>query len=150
MKESMNRYRRPARLAFLAVLGLVTIFFVVKRSRATVGTISKADLSGAWQMTFFGDTGCGLSSMVANVTLGTTGTGTATIVTHGQCGDSTVTGQPFTITSLSSNGSGKAGMSCGTGCGFTFQIQVAPDRSVFNLADLTDTGNFLGGVAIHQ
>jgi hypothetical protein len=51
---------------------------------------------------------------------------------------------------LDSNGSGTAGLTCGAGCGFTFQIQVAPDRTVFNLVDVTDPNNFLEGVAIHQ
>jgi hypothetical protein len=62
-----------------------------------------------------------------------------------------VTGpQTFNIISLNSNGSGTAGLTCGTGCGWTFAIQVAPDRSSFNMVDVTDPGNFLEGTAIHQ
>ena len=66
------------------------------------------------------------------------------------CGDSVTTGNTFTITSLTANGTGTAGLTCGTGCGWTFAIQVAPDRSTFNLVDLTDPNNFLEGVAVHQ
>ena len=54
---------------------------------------------------------------------------------------------------MSSNGSGTASLTCNNqvGCGWTFKIQVAPDRTVFNLVDITDVGNnFLEGVAIHQ
>jgi len=36
----------------------------------------------------------------------------------------------------------------GTGMGTA--IQVAPDRSSFNMVDVTDPGNFLEGTAIHQ
>jgi hypothetical protein len=68
----------------------------------------------------------------------------------GPCGDNTLTGQTFTITALDSHGSGTAGLSCGPGCGFTFAIQVAPNREVFNLVDVTDPRNFWEGTAIHQ
>jgi len=66
------------------------------------------------------------------------------------CGDSTATNLPITITSLASNGSGTANLSCGSGCGFNFHIQVSADRSTFNLVDVSDPGNFLEGTAIHQ
>lgn len=50
------------------------------------------------------------------------------------------TDQTFTIDSLSSNGSGTAGLSCGSGCGWVFRIQVAPNHQIANLTDV-DTAN---------
>jgi hypothetical protein len=99
-----------------------------------------------------GNTGCGLSAMQATFNLNSSGIGTATITGHGQCGDSVTTGQTFAVNTLSSNGSGTAGLTCGTGCGWTFNIQVAPDRSTFSLVDVSSANpnNYLAGVAIHQ
>jgi hypothetical protein len=122
-------------------------------SEASIGTITKADLSGAWKMTLVGNTGCGLSSMLVTVTLNSAGTGTnATIKQHGQCGDSTSTGNTFTVKTLAANGSGTAGLSCGVGCGRELNIQVSPDRSTFNIVDVAavNPGNFIAGMAVHQ
>jgi hypothetical protein len=148
----MNPSRKLTRVVLLATLCLVAVITIVKVSRASVGTISKSDLSGPWLITLGGNTGCGLVSMVATATLNTSGTGPATLTTHGQCGNSVVTGQTLTIISLNSNGSGTAGLSCGTGCGWTLTLQVSPDRSTMNLADV-DTANanqFLVGSGVHQ
>jgi hypothetical protein len=142
-------YRHPLRMALLAVIMLSAIALFVKPSKATIGVISKADLYGNWQATYVGFTGCGQASGLADISLNGSGMGTATLQSHGQCGD--VTGpQTLNIISLNSNGSGTAGLTCGTGCGWTFAIQVAPDRSSFNMVDVTDPGNFLEGTAIHQ
>jgi hypothetical protein len=156
-EKTMNYIRQqmsPARFVLLSILCLAALVSWVKFSRASVGTITKADLSGAWQVSLvLANSGCGPMSVLVNFTLNSTGSATnATLVSHGSCGDSTVTGQTFTITSLNSNGSGMAGLSCGASCGWTFNIQVTPDRSVFNLVDVASAnpGNFLGGVAIHQ
>ena len=67
------------------------------------------------------------------------------------CGNTKTTGNTFTIQSLNSDGSG-VGLSCGTGCGFTFTIQVSPDRATFNVVDISnlDPGNYLVGEAGHQ
>jgi hypothetical protein len=148
-----SRTLRPQiRFVFLGVLCLVTIFSTAQLSSAT-GTITKSDLTGPWQITLIhGLSGCGVATDLVDVTLNSSGSGTATVKSHTQgCGDST-TSQTFTIISLSSNGSGTASLSCGTGCGFGFNIQVAPDRSMFNLVDVdpTNPGNFVEGVAIHQ
>jgi hypothetical protein len=67
-----------------------------------------------------------------------------------RCGDGAAKDLPITITSLAANGSGTANLSCGSGCGFNFSIQVAPDRSTLNLVDVSDPGNYLEGTAIHQ
>jgi len=145
----MKHLRKPVRIAVLALFGIVGVLSMVRISSAT-GYVNKADLAGNWEIAFGGFTGCGQSAELADVTLNGSGVGSATLHTHGNCGDSTVTGQTFTITSLKSNGSGTAGLSCGASCGWTFSIQVSPDRSTINLVDLTDPGNYLSGTAIHQ
>jgi hypothetical protein len=137
------------RIALLAVFGMAAALSLVTVSHAT-GNVSKSDLSGTWQIVLGGFTGCGQSTELATITLNASGAGTGTLQTHGSCGDSSLTGQTFTVSSLKANGSGTAGLSCGTGCGWAFTIQVSPDRSTFNLVDITDPGNFLEGTAIHQ
>jgi hypothetical protein len=138
-----------ARIALLVLLVAITVVSFVKSSKAT-GNISKGDLAGSWVLTAVGNTGCGISSELATISLTPAGTGTATLQTHGQCADSTLTGQSFTILSLKTNGEGTAGLSCGSGCGWTFTFQVSPDRSTMTLVDVTDPGNFLSGTAVHQ
>ncbi len=58
----------------------------------------------------------------------------------------------FTIQSLSANGSGTAFLSCGTGCGWNLNIQVAHNGQMFNMVDVTtgNPGNFVEGSAIRQ
>ena len=156
----MNLRDHPARVVVIALLTLVTVVSAVKLSRASIGVISKADLAGPWQATLIGNTGCGLVSMLVNFTLNSSGTATnATIVGHlsgpntATCVDGTVTtGQTFTISSLNSNGSGVAGLSCGPGCGWVFNIQVSPDRGVANLTDVSTLNPFNTptGTMIHQ
>jgi hypothetical protein len=143
----------PARVLVLGVLCLVALVSVAKRSKATIGTVTKADLSGPWAMTLTGVTGCGETTMYVTFTLNSSGSGTTTTTGHSAaCGDNTTTGNPFTINTLNSNGSGTANLSCGSGCGWNLNIQVAPDRSAFNLVDVSaaNPGNFLEGTAIHQ
>lgn len=126
---------------------------MVRTVEAGIGTITKPDLSGNWQMTLGGVTGCGSSTMLVNFALNTNGVANnATIKMHGQCGDSTVTGQTFQIITLNANGSGTANLSCGAGCGWNLNIQISPDRGIFNVIDVdpANPGNFIHGVAIHQ
>jgi len=152
----MSKIRRqvsPARVALLGVVCLAVLFSWVKLSRATIGNISKADLTGPWAMTLTGDTGCGISTSYVTFTLNSSGSGSATITSHTSgCGNPVSTGMPFTINTLSANGSGTAGLSCGTGCGWEFNIQVSPDRSMFNIVDVSPSnpGNYLEGTAVHQ
>jgi hypothetical protein len=154
-EEIRNRFRRwiaPARLAFIAVLSLGLVASSVRLSSAT-GTITKLDLVGAWAATLTGDTGCGITTLYVTFTLAPSGSGTAMYQSHSSgCGDGTQTGVTFAIQSLSPNGSGTAGLSCGVSCGWTFNIQVSPDRSTFNLVDVSpaNPGNYLEGTAIHQ
>ncbi len=66
------------------------------------------------------------------------------------CGPSSNT-QTFTTESLNTNGTGTAGLTCGVGCGWTFNIQVGPNKQVFNLVDVVDVaGNNLAGTAVKQ
>ena len=121
--------------------------------------ITIGELQGKWQATLlWSNSGCGPMSGLLNFTFGTNGTtSTATLTTNsgrtstGQCGPSTST-QSFTIQSLKPNGSGTAGLTCGAGCGWQFNIQVAPDVSVFNLVDVDpeNPGNYVEGTAIRQ
>jgi hypothetical protein len=147
----MKKYARVTGLAALAVIAIVAM---ARPSKASIGTISKADLSGSWQMTMVGQTGCGMGTTLYTFTLN--GAGVASNVTgtshSAGCGDGTTTGNTLTIITLNGNGTGTAGLTCGTGCGFTLNIQVAPDRSVFNVVDVStlDPGNYIQGVAVHQ
>jgi hypothetical protein len=147
----MQNRRKFARLVLPVALCLIASLALVKRSSATIGNITKADLTGPWVVSLYAQTGCGVGTSQVNFTLNAVGVSTAaTNKVHNSCGDSTTTGNTFTITSLNTNGSGTAGLTCGTGCGWTFNIQVAPDRSTFTLVDLTDPLNYLQGTAVHQ
>ena len=140
-----------APLTLLCLLTVVAVLSMSVPSSAN-GNILKSDLAGTWFITLHRNTGCGLVAMTTNTTLNTSGKGTATRTTHGQCGDSTVTGQTFTIQSLGANGYGTANLTCGTACGWNLNIQVSPDRSTFNLVDVSSAnpGNFMSGQATHR
>jgi hypothetical protein len=56
----------------------------------------------------------------------------------------------FHVQSLKPNGSGTAGLTCGEGCGWQFNIRVAPNVSIFNLVDVDNGGNYVIGTAIRQ
>ena len=119
----MNLPAHPARLVVIGLLSLTTVASAVKFSRASIGNIRKADLTGPWQATLIGNTGsgCGLVGMLVTFNLNSPGTATnASITTHlrgpptSGCTDGSVTtDQTFTVSSLHSNGSGIAGLSCG-------------------------------------
>jgi len=149
-ENTIKDHRRSARLVFGVTLMLVTITLFSIPSSATIGNIVKSDLTGTWQIALTGTTGCGKVAMQATATLNSAGKGTATLTTHGDCGDSTLSGQTFNINTLATNGSGTAGLSCGTACGWNFNIQVSPDRTRFNLVDVStvNPGNYVQGVAI--
>jgi len=134
----------------LPIVALLSFLSVISLSRPALAASNNfdVDFTGTWQISLRGTTGCGFVSMLAKVTLNSAGSGTGSLQTHGQCGDSTLSGQTFTIASLTTNGIGTASLSCGPGCGWNFNIQVAPDHSKFNLIDVSNPGNFLEGVAI--
>ena len=149
----MNQTLRTALKSLVVGTALAGGMFAAQPSMATVGAISKLDMFGSWQLTLVGTTGCGPSAMLVNFALNSAGVANnATIVTHGQCGDSTVTGQTFTITSLGFNGAGTANLSCGVGCGWNLNFQLSPDRGSFNAVDVDpiNPGNYIEGVGVHQ
>lgn len=150
----MKKHSRRVRVAALIAVGVVAMVAMVCQSKATIGTVSKADLSGPWQMTIVGQTGCGFGTTLYTFTLNSSGTATnvtGTSHTTG-CSDGTSSGNTFTIQSLNANGSGTANLTCGPSCGWNLNIQVAPDRSTFNVVDVSpaNPGNFIEGVAVHQ
>ena len=148
--DSRSRKLRLMRPAIGAFIGVVTLTVLARSSQAT-GTITMGDLSGPWAMTIVGNTGCGITSMYVTFTLNTAGSGSASTTSNSSgCGSSTSSNLPFTINTLNANGSGTASLSCGTGCGWGFNIQVSPDRSMFNVVDVSNPGNYLQGMAIHQ
>jgi hypothetical protein len=136
-------------LAASAVLGASLV--ATLPALAADGNIVKSNLAGKWQIALGGFTGCGNHALLMTVTLDANAAGTnGTLVSHGGCGDGTQTNQSFTVSQLAVSGSGTANMSCGEGCGWNFKIQVAPDRSTFNLVDVSDPNNFLVGTAVRQ
>jgi|SRR5580704_5771887 hypothetical protein len=147
----MNYYRRT-RLAQLAVLSLVTLVSLVTLAATARAQISLSSLKGRWAMSLVGFTGCGQQSIYATFKLDGTGSGMATVQFHGQCHDSTSADLPFVIQSLNPDGSGRANLSCGTGCGWNLIIQVAKDGQVFSVVDVdpVNPGNFLAGTAVRQ
>ncbi len=106
--------------------------------KSTAGNIVAADLKGDWLVTLYSFTGCGDTSTQVKFTLNASGLATnATETAHSAgCGDTTTTANTFKFTSLNSDGGGIAGLSCGAGCGWTFNVQVSPDRSTMNLVDV--------------
>jgi hypothetical protein len=154
MERIINHHQStaPGRVALVAVFSLFALILSVKPSGATVGTITKADLSGPWAATITGDTGCGITTLYFTFTLNTSGNGSGTVISHTSgCGDGSNT-FTFTTNTLSANGRGTANIGCGPSCGWNINIQVAPDRSVFNLVDVSpaNPGNYIEGTAIHQ
>lgn len=148
----MKKHSQLGQLTSVIAFSLATGLLFANPSFAT-GTITRSDLSGPWQITLTGNTGCGLSSMLVNVTLNTLGVGTGAVIkTHGQCGNSIIGGQTFKILTMLANGRGTANLSCGAGCGWNFDIQVSADRSIFNIVDVDplNPNNFIGGMAVHQ
>jgi len=142
----------PTRVALIAALALISLISTAKPGGATVGTITKADLSGPWAATITGDTGCGITTYYFTFTLNTSGSGSGTAVSHTSgCGDGSNTFS-FTTNTLNANGSGTANITCGPSCGWNINIQVAPDRSIFNFVDVSpaNPGNYIEGTAIHQ
>ena len=132
-----------------AALALTTLAGLAA-PRAQAAT-SLSHLAGPWAATIVGSTGCGLTTIYATFTLDQNGQGSATETFHtAGCGDSTTTA-PISFSSLSSNGSGAANLSCGQGCGWALNVQVAPGNKVFNLVDVSpgNPENYIEGTAIH-
>ena len=153
----MKPHYQIARLISAALLSLgifaTAAVATTTPARAAEPPITLAQLAGPWAMTLTGDTGCGITTLYVTFTLNTSGSGSATYVSHTSgCGDGRTTGVPFSIQSLNGNGSGTANLSCGSGCGWNLNIQVAHNRQIFNAVDVSSAnpGNFMEGSAIHQ
>ena len=145
---------------FLIALALASL--ALSPAARTQSTISS--LAGPWQATLlWSGSGCGPAAGLVNFTLNSAGTtNSAVLVFHSGpgegCGDSTLTGQTFTIDSLNPDGSGTASLTCGPGCGWGFNIQVSPQiirgakPEIFNMVDVDteNPGNFVEGSAIRQ
>jgi hypothetical protein len=152
MQTTPVHTNRATRLILSVALSLITLFAVSEPSFAT-GNVVPADLAGNWQMTIIGETGCGFGTTLYTFTLNASGVATnVSGVSHSACGTGNFSGDSFTIQSLNANGSGTANLTCGIGCGWNLNVQVAPDRSTFTVIDVSaaNPGNFIQGVAIHQ
>jgi hypothetical protein len=135
-----------AALAFSAVAG----WAASAAQAASPATISS--LAGPWAASLVGSTACGLSTLYTKFTLNSAGTGEATTTYHtASCGDTTST-FPFSVTALNAAGAGTAHLSCGSDCGWDFQIQVLPGNKLFSLVDVSpgNPHNYLEGTAIYQ
>ncbi len=105
-------------------------------------------------MTIVGQTGCGFGTTLYTFALNASGSSSNVTgpITRLDVSDGTSSGNMFTIQSLNADGSGTANLTCGTGCGWNLNIQVSPDRSTFNVIDVSpaNPGNYIEGVAIHK
>ena len=150
----MKKQTLPMRVAGVVALAIIALVATVRPGKASIGNVSKSDLAGNWQLTIVGQTGCGFGTTLYTFTLNSSGTSSnvaGTSHTSG-CGDQTSSGQSVTIQSLNTHGTGTANLTCGAGCGWNLNFQVAPDRSTFNVIDVSSAnpGNYIEGVAIHQ
>jgi hypothetical protein len=149
----MNTNQRAAKLTVLAVVLIATVALLATSSTAqdqkVRPKITISQLAGPWQIAVAGNTGCGVSSLLFNGTLNSSGVAVGTLTgSSAGCGSNTTT-ETFTILSLNATGSGTAGLSCGSGCGWLFNIQVSPNKQMFNLVDVSDGGaNVLAGTAV--
>jgi hypothetical protein len=154
MKTKSNvTYRNLARFASLAALSFCSIAAHAQTNAQPAVTVSQ--LAGSWTAAMVGNTGCGFTSMYVTFTLDSVGTGTANITSNSAssnpgCGPGVNDGQTFVINTLNASGTGTANLSCGPGCGWEFNIQVAPTREIFNLVDTYNNGNYLAGTAVRQ
>jgi|HubBroStandDraft_5_1064220.scaffolds.fasta_scaffold54065_2 hypothetical protein len=153
-----NRHRSIRQLSVVAVMALATITWAQLTAKkvhaqALSTPLTIGQLEGPWSTTLIGNTGCGWTALNVTFRLGPAGKGLATYQSHTSgCGDGTTTGVTFEVQTLNANGSGTANLSCGPSCGWEFNIQVAPNREVFNLVDVdpANPGNYLAGVAVRQ
>lgn len=148
----MNTCRKSRRSAALVLLLAATVasFSGISAAEDAKPEITIAQLAGSWQIALTGQTGCGQGSLLFVGTLNSSGVAVGTMTETFEC-TSGSSSQTFQILSLNSNGSGTAGLSCGSACGWVFQIQVAPNKQVINLVDVTDPyPNNLTGTAVKQ
>lgn len=143
-----SRFALP--LALLLAAGAPTL-----AAEAGAVTSRVGELEGDWVATLSGNTGCGISSALVTFHLDAqgSGTGTARIKGHSTgCRDKITSGLDFNIVRLGPHGKGKAGLTCGAGCGWMFDIQVNRTNDIMALTDVepTNPNNTLTGMAIKQ
>jgi hypothetical protein len=156
-QEQQTKKIQPARLALLAALLLASvaslgIFSAAQEAtRPTAAPITISQLAGPWQIALVGFTGCAQSALLFSGSLNASGQAVGTLVgSSSGCKPGSST-QTFTINTLNANGSGTAGLTCGPSCGWGFNIQVAPNRQVFNLVDMVNSpGDVLAGTGVRQ
>ncbi|MBV9265258.1 MAG: PASTA domain-containing protein [Acidobacteriaceae bacterium] len=146
----MNICHKSARIAVIPALAMALTTLWQAEALPPQPAFTIEQLAGQWQITIVGNTGCGQSSLLFTGNLNPSGTGTGTLTGSSGCRPfPTSSTQTFTITSLNAIGAGKAALSCGSGCGWNFDIQVKGDRQMFNLVDVTNgSGNVLAGTAV--
>jgi hypothetical protein len=150
-------WTRYALFTLVCLIMLAVPFAKLAKAAHPHEGIQIADLAGTWQAALlWSNSGCGPASGLLTFTLPASGsTSSATLVGHAGagpgCGDQTTT-QTFVIHSLNTNGSGKAGLTCGVACGWELTIQVDRSRNLFNLVDVdpANPNNFVEGTAIRQ
>jgi hypothetical protein len=148
-----NHNLKPARLAVLAALALITLVSAVAPGAAQdvkpqPAAITLADLAGTWTAGIELNGGCGIGSKLVTFTLDASGTGPASYhYNTSECGAASGTGT-MTITSIQPNGSGTAVLSIN----FVgdFNIQVSPNGQVMGMVEIVDTGNYDVGVAVRR
>jgi Tfp pilus assembly protein PilX len=152
-ERSMSFRRQSGRLASLVALMLVTLLSVAIPAAAQSGpkAVTLANLAGSWKTTIVGQGSCGIGAEVLVFTLNSTGSATDVAYTAHtvECGNQQFTDQLFTITSLSSDGSGTAEVNI-NGAVRNFTVQVSPNHQVFSLVDVTDVGHYQAGTGILQ
>jgi hypothetical protein len=153
-ERTMNSRRQSGRLACLVALMLVTLLSVTIPAAAQdvpQPEVTLANLAGSWKTTIVGQGSCGIGAEVLVFTLNSTGAATDVDYTAHtvKCGDQQFTDQRFTITSLSSDGSGTAEVNI-NGAVRNFTIQVSRNHQVFSLVDVTDASHYQAGTGILQ
>ncbi len=134
----------------LLLVAAVASFPVISAAQSAKPEITIAKLAGSWQIALTGQTGCGQGSLLFVGTLNSSGVADGTMTQTFGC-TSGSSSQTFQILTLNSSGTGTASLTCGSGCGWVFQIQVAPNKQVINLVDVTDPyPNDLTGTAVKQ
>jgi hypothetical protein len=152
-KRRIKMKTTSIKLAALIAVALITVMAVgpFAAARTVRPPVTLAGMAGPWQATVIGEgKGCGFGSKLLNFTLNSSGQAPDATWSYNtvSCSSDTVTAT-FTITSLNSDGNGTAELTVG-GNTLHFTIQVNPTSNMFNLVDLTDTGNYEEGSAIRQ
>jgi len=153
-ESNMNSRHQRGWLALLVALTLVTLLSAAIPASAQgrpKPAVTMASLAGSWKTTIVGQGSCGIGSELLVFTLNSSGEATDVQYTAHtvNCGEQSFTDQTFTVTSLSSDGSGTAEVDI-NGAVRHFTIQVSPNHQVFSMVDLTDTGHYQAATGILQ